>query len=104
MLGPQDLMIGLVLAVFFFGAKRLPELASSVGKSMKEFKKAVESNGADDAEAAKAEAAHPEAPPASSAKRVCAACQAALEADWRHCPRCGADAAAVSSSAVPPAS
>ncbi len=26
MLGTQDLLIGLVLAAFFFGAKRLPEL------------------------------------------------------------------------------
>ena len=33
MLGPQHLAIGLVLVFFFFGAKRLPELAGSLGKS-----------------------------------------------------------------------
>ena len=26
MVGPQDLLLGLVLAVFFFGAKKLPEM------------------------------------------------------------------------------
>ena len=41
MLGTQDLVIGLVIALFFFGAKRLPEMARSLGKSMQEFKKGV---------------------------------------------------------------
>ena len=35
MLGTQDLLIGLVLAAFFFGAKRLPELARSLGQSIR---------------------------------------------------------------------
>lgn len=33
MLGPQDLWIGLALGVFFFGAKKLPELSRSIGQS-----------------------------------------------------------------------
>ncbi len=41
MIGTQDLMVGLVIAVFFFGAKKLPDLAGSIGKAMKEFKKGV---------------------------------------------------------------
>jgi TatA/E family protein of Tat protein translocase len=41
MLGTQDLIIALVLGAFFFGAKRLPEIARSLGKSMQEFKKGV---------------------------------------------------------------
>lgn len=39
--GPEFLLIVLVL-VFFFGAKRLPELARSFGRSLTEFKKGRE--------------------------------------------------------------
>lgn len=39
--GPELLVIFLVV-LLFFGAKRLPELAKGLGKSMKEFKKATE--------------------------------------------------------------
>ena len=41
MLGPQDLWIALALGVFFFGARKLPELSRSVGQAMTEFKKGV---------------------------------------------------------------
>jgi sec-independent protein translocase protein TatA len=91
MLGTQDLLIGLALVFFLFGAKRLPELASSLGKSMKEFKKAVESGHGNEPEAPKPAG---EIPAAVPTPRVCSSCQAPLELDWRHCPRCG--------SAVPP--
>jgi TatA/E family protein of Tat protein translocase len=46
-LGPQDLWIALALGVFFFGAKKLPELSRSLGQAMSEFKKGV-STGAQD--------------------------------------------------------
>jgi len=39
-LGPQDLWIALALGVFFFGAKKLPELARGLGQAIKEFQKA----------------------------------------------------------------
>jgi len=39
MLGPQDLWIALALGVFFFGAKKLPELSRSLGQAMSEFRK-----------------------------------------------------------------
>ena len=38
--GPEILMIFL-LALLFFGAKRLPDLFKSLGKSIREFKKAT---------------------------------------------------------------
>lgn len=57
MLGPQDLWIALALGVFFFGAKKLPELSRSLGQAMSEFKKGV-STGAQDEPA----------PPATPAK------------------------------------
>ena len=91
MLGTQDLLICLALVFFLVGAKRLPELAGSLGRSMKEFKKAVEGGQAEEPEEPKPAAEIRAAAPAS---RACVSCQALLELDWRHCPRCG--------SAVPP--
>ena len=41
MLGTQDLLLGAVIAFFLFGAKRLPELMGSIGKSVREFKKGI---------------------------------------------------------------
>jgi len=41
MLGPQDIWIALALGVFFFGAKKLPELSRSLGQAMTEFKKGL---------------------------------------------------------------
>jgi sec-independent protein translocase protein TatA len=51
-LGYQELLIILVIVLVLFGANRLPELARSLGSSVKEFKKGVnEVNKADDATA-----------------------------------------------------
>ena len=41
MLGQQDQGIALAFGVFFFGAKKLPELSRSLGQAMSEFKKGV---------------------------------------------------------------
>jgi TatA/E family protein of Tat protein translocase len=54
MLGPQDLWIGLALGVFFFGAKKLPELSRSIGQAMSEFKKGVATGTPDEPEPPKA--------------------------------------------------
>jgi sec-independent protein translocase protein TatA len=91
MLGTQDFLIGLVIAAFFFGAKRLPEIARSLGQSMTEFKKAVSGTEADPT-ADGATATLPAAPSTPPATLACPACQTALEPDWVHCPRCGAAA------------
>ncbi len=40
-IGPMEIVLLLVLALFLFGAKRLPEIGRSVGSSMREFKDAV---------------------------------------------------------------
>lgn len=42
MIGTQDLIIALAIGVFFFGAKKLPELSRSLGKALSEFKKGIE--------------------------------------------------------------
>lgn len=40
--GVQELIIILVILLLLFGAKKLPDLAASMGKSIKEFRKASE--------------------------------------------------------------
>lgn len=39
-LGGPELVIILVIVLLLFGAKKLPDLASSMGRSIKEFRKA----------------------------------------------------------------
>ncbi len=87
MIGYQDLLVLLGIGVFLFGAKRLPDLARSLGQSMKEFKKGVGG-------AAEEESPKPESPVASPApsSRTCPACKTPLQPDWTHCPKCGAAA------------
>jgi len=87
MIGSQDLVVGLVIVLVLFGAKRLPELAASLGKSMKEFKKGV-------SEVGEAEPARPPGPSpiAATAPRNCPGCMTPLDPAWSHFPRCGAAA------------
>lgn len=40
-LGVGELLIILMVLLLVFGAKRLPEIGSSMGKSIKEFKKSI---------------------------------------------------------------
>ena len=47
-LGYQELLIILVIVLILFGANRLPELARSLGSSVKEFKKGVSEAGKED--------------------------------------------------------
>ena len=84
MIGSQDLMVGLVIVLVLFGAKKLPELAGSIGKSMKEFKKGV-------SEATEEEPAQAIGPSTAAATvpQKCASCDATLEPAWKHCPLCG---------------
>ncbi len=39
-LGGQELLIILAIVIILFGAKKIPELASGLGKGIREFKKA----------------------------------------------------------------
>ena len=50
-IGFQEMLIILVVVLIFFGPKRLPDLAKSLGKGIAEFKKASEEvrNGIEDA-------------------------------------------------------
>jgi sec-independent protein translocase protein TatA len=51
-LGTQELVIILVIVLILFGANRLPDLARSLGSSVKEFKKGVNEVKAEDTPAA----------------------------------------------------
>lgn len=55
-IGGPELIIVLVIFVLLFGAKKLPELGSSVGKSIKNFKRGLdEADEEDEAEHATAD-------------------------------------------------
>jgi sec-independent protein translocase protein TatA len=81
-LGSQELLVILIIVVILFGANRLPQIARSLGSSMKEFKKGIDEDAA------------------VSTERPCRSCQNPLAADWSHCPRCGTPVA--QGPAIPP--
>ena len=43
-IGFSELLVVLAIVLVVFGAKRLPELASGMGKSIRNFKRAIEEN------------------------------------------------------------
>lgn len=47
-LGGPELIIVLLIFVLLFGAKKLPELGSSIGKGIKNFKRGIDEAGGDD--------------------------------------------------------
>ena len=49
-LGPWEIILILAVVMLLFGAKKLPELAKGMGKSMKEFKKAMDTDEPEDSE------------------------------------------------------
>ena len=53
--GPTEWVVILLIALLLFGAKRLPELARGLGKSIKEFKRATSEVEQDIREAMKEE-------------------------------------------------
>ncbi len=52
-LGYQELLLILVIVLILFGAQRLPDLARSLGSSVKEFKKGINEVKEDTSSAAK---------------------------------------------------
>ena len=43
---PSHMLLVLVVALFVFGPKKLPELGNTLGKSLREFKKALDGSEA----------------------------------------------------------
>lgn len=52
-LGPQELIIVLVIVLLLFGSTKLPQLARSLGQAQKEFKKGQHESADDEAIGAK---------------------------------------------------
>jgi sec-independent protein translocase protein TatA len=66
-MGPPELLIVAVIAVaVLFGAKKIPEIARSVGRAQGEFKKGIKEGHVDE-EASESSAAPPPAAPSESA-------------------------------------
>jgi len=83
-LGTQELLVILVIVLVLFGANKLPQLARSLGSSLKEFKK-----GIDEGHAKESSVSPPSERVSAPGERLCGRCKNALAADWTHCPRCG---------------
>jgi sec-independent protein translocase protein TatA len=70
--GPSEwLVIAIVALVVIFGAKKIPEIARSLGRSSSEFKKGVKEGQTDDAgssEPTSPPEKKPETPPAESSQ------------------------------------
>ena len=56
-IGPLEIIVVLVIALVVFGPKRLPELGSSLGRGIREFRSTVTGEKDDDDDDAKAIAA-----------------------------------------------
>jgi sec-independent protein translocase protein TatA len=64
----QELLLVLLIVLLIFGARKLPDLARSLGASAKEFRKGVSEGSKDeDAEAQLAEAQTADVPPPEAA-------------------------------------
>lgn len=53
-IGPLEIIIVLIIALVVFGPKRLPELGSSLGRGIREFKETVTGEKSDDDDDVKA--------------------------------------------------
>jgi sec-independent protein translocase protein TatA len=49
-IGPLEIGVVLIIALLVFGPKRLPELGSSLGKGIREFKETISGDRADEDE------------------------------------------------------
>ena len=56
---PWHLVLLVLALVFFFGAKRLPEIGRSLGQGMREFKQSVTGTDSDESDAPATQAALP---------------------------------------------
>jgi sec-independent protein translocase protein TatA len=73
-------LVILVIVLLLFGGSKLPDLANSLGRPMKEFKKGI---------GAEPEAEQAPTPQPMAAPQAGAHCKNPLEPGWSHCPRCG---------------
>ena len=75
-LGMPELMVIFLIALIIFGAGKLPQIGSSLGTAIREFKKSIESPPK-------------EVTTASPEEISCNQCRRPLQKDWLACPHCG---------------
>ena len=75
-LGYQEPLLILVIALVFFGGSELPDLAKSLGNSMKEFKKGIAAEPEEDRRSSNTPGCS--ATVTSTAPRTCSACQSPM--------------------------
>ena len=80
-LGMPELLIILVIALLVFGAGRLPEVGSSLGRAIRGFKEASEKK--------EPEPSEPKPEVAGAAGKICPGCGKGIQADATFCPACG---------------
>jgi sec-independent protein translocase protein TatA len=90
-IGPWEIVVILLILVIIFGAGRLSQVGGALGKSVREFRGAIQD---EPHHAAAAPAVTVTAPPVT-----CATCQATNPATNRFCSSCGGD---LSTQATPP--
>jgi sec-independent protein translocase protein TatA len=64
-IGPLEIIVVLIIALIVFGPKRLPELGSSLGRGIREFRNTVTGDKSDDEEP-DVKAIHATTPPAAA--------------------------------------
>ena len=93
-IGPGELILILVVALIVFGPRRLPELGSSLGQAIREFRRATNDltrevrEGVDEGRPAATPAATAQTPPAV-APVICQSCGTANAEHNKCCGQCG---------------
>jgi sec-independent protein translocase protein TatA len=80
-LGMPELLVILVIALLVFGAGRLPEIGSSLGKAIKGFKESSDKR--------EAEPGEPRSQTPGAASKACPQCGRAVTPDAVFCAGCG---------------
>jgi sec-independent protein translocase protein TatA len=80
-LGMPELMVILVIALLVFGAGRLPEIGSSLGKAIRGFKEASDKR--------EPEPEEPKEQVAAGAEKACPKCGKPVPTGATFCPGCG---------------
>ncbi|HOT44498.1 MAG TPA: twin-arginine translocase TatA/TatE family subunit [Spirochaetota bacterium] len=73
--GPWELALILLIVLIIFGANKLPKIAKDLGSGIREFKKSISGEAAEE----------------KKEEAKCVKCGAKLQAGAKFCPSCGAE-------------